>query len=70
VLEAARKEAVHLKDEYVSVEHLLMGILQVDCPPSDILKRYSVDATNFSQPCGISGHQRVTDQNPEGSTRR
>jgi len=66
VLEAARKEAVHLKDEYVSVEHLLMGILQVDCPPSDILKRYSVDATKLLAAMrDIRGTQRVTDQNPE-----
>jgi ATP-dependent Clp protease ATP-binding subunit ClpB len=66
VLEAARKEAGHLKDEYVSVEHLLMGILQVDCPSSDILKRYGVDATKvLAAMRDIRGTQRVTDQNPE-----
>ena len=66
VLEAARKEAEHLKDEYVSVEHLLMGILQVDCPASDILKRYGVDQSKLLAAMrDIRGTQRVTDQSPE-----
>ncbi len=66
VLEAGRKEAEHLKDEYVSVEHLLMGILHVDCPSSDILKRYGVDQGKLLAAMrDIRGTQRVTDQNPE-----
>jgi ATP-dependent Clp protease ATP-binding subunit ClpB len=66
VLEAARKEAEHLKDEFVSVEHLLMAVLQSGSPSSDILKRYGVDATKLlSAMREIRGTQRVTDQNPE-----
>ncbi len=66
VLEAARKEAEHLKDEYVSVEHLLIGVLRVDCPAADILKRYGVDQSKLLAAMrDIRGTQRVTDQSPE-----
>jgi len=66
VLEAAGKEAEHLKDEYVSVEHLLLGTLDVDSPSSDLLKRYSVDKTKvLAAMRNIRGTQRVADQNPE-----
>ena len=66
VLEAARKEAAHLKDEFVSVEHLLMGIFQVDCPAADILKRYGIEQSKLLAAMrDIRGTQRVTDQNPE-----
>ena len=66
VLEAARKEAEHLKDEYVSVEHLLIGVLRIDCPAADILKRYGVDQSKLLAAMrDIRGTQRVTDQSPE-----
>ncbi len=66
VFEIAEKEAGHLKDEYVSVEHLLLGILSEGGPSSDLLKRYGADTTKILTAMReIRGTQRVTDQNPE-----
>ena len=66
VLERAQKEADHLKDEFVSVEHLLLGILAAAGPAADLLKRYGADATKLlSAMREIRGSQRITDQNPE-----
>ncbi len=66
VFETAQKEAERLKDEYVSVELLLIAVLSVSCPSSDILKKYGLDPTKLlSALQEIRGTQRVTDQNPE-----
>jgi ATP-dependent Clp protease ATP-binding subunit ClpB len=66
VFERAEKEAEHLKDEYVSVEHLLLGILAEGGPSAGILKRYGADATKILNAMReIRGTQRVTDDNPE-----
>ncbi len=66
VLEAAEKEAGRLKDEYVSVEHLLAAMLQVSCPASEILKKHGIDSLKLLTALQeIRGSQRVTDQNPE-----
>ncbi|MEE9524760.1 MAG: Clp protease N-terminal domain-containing protein, partial [Thermodesulfovibrionales bacterium] len=66
VLEQAQKEADHLQDEYISVEHLLLGIIAAKGPSADLLKRYGVDKNNFLGAMqNIRGAQRVTDPNPE-----
>jgi ATP-dependent Clp protease ATP-binding subunit ClpB len=44
VFEKAAKEAEHLTDEYVSVEHLLLALVSIGGPCSDILKRYGASA--------------------------
>lgn len=67
VFERAEVEAEHLTDEFISVEHLLLAILNGDGASSDILKKY--DASNkrvLEAMREIRGTQRVTDQNPEG----
>ncbi|MGW8272462.1 MAG: Clp protease N-terminal domain-containing protein, partial [Thermodesulfovibrionales bacterium] len=64
--EAAFREAGHLQDEYVSVEHLLLGAISDGGPVSDILKRHSVDRDSMLRAMQkIRGSQRVTDPNPE-----
>ncbi len=65
-LENAHKNAEHLQDEYVSVEHLLVALLSIGGPCSELLKRYgaSVDKV-LSSMREIRGAQRVTDPNPE-----
>ncbi|MBI5055674.1 MAG: ATP-dependent chaperone ClpB [Nitrospirae bacterium] len=66
VFECAFQEAEHLKDEYVSVEHLLLGILKTKNRVEKILKRHGVtDDKLLSAMREIRGAQRVTDPSPE-----
>jgi ATP-dependent Clp protease ATP-binding subunit ClpB len=64
--ERAFIEAEHLKDDYVSVEHLLLGILKTKNRVEAILKRYGVTEDRvLSAMRQIRGTQRVTDPTPE-----
>ena len=68
VLEAGQKEASKLKDEYVSTEHLLLGILDEgkSSRASSLLNDQSVTKDDVYKALReIRGAQRVTDQNPE-----
>jgi ATP-dependent Clp protease ATP-binding subunit ClpB len=66
VFENAEKEAGHLADEYISVEHLLIALISIGGPCSDLLKRYGVSADKvLSVMREIRGAQRVTDPTPE-----
>jgi ATP-dependent Clp protease ATP-binding subunit ClpB len=66
VLEKAQKEAEHLKDDYVSVEHLLLALIGVSSPAADLLKKYGADHDRILAAMReIRGTQRVTDPNPE-----
>lgn len=67
VLDASFREADRLKDEYVSTEHLLLGLAE-----SKGTEAHRILASNGVTPekvlqvlVSIRGHQRVTDQNPE-----
>jgi ATP-dependent Clp protease ATP-binding subunit ClpB len=66
VFEAAAQEAERLKDDYISTEHLLIGIAAEGGAASKTLA--SVGATRdaiYSAMAEVRGTQRVTDQNPE-----
>ncbi len=67
-LEQAFREASNFKDEYVSTEHLLLGIAhQKGDPAREAL--VSLGATKdaiLKALTAVRGSQRVTDQNPEG----
>ncbi len=66
VFENATKEAEHLADEYVSVEHLLVALVSIGGPCSDLLKRYGATSDRvLSAMREIRGGQRVTDATPE-----
>jgi ATP-dependent Clp protease ATP-binding subunit ClpB len=66
VFENAAKEAEHLADEYVSVEHLLVALVSIGGPCSDLLKRYGATSDRvLSAMREIRGGQRVTDATPE-----
>ncbi|MEW6280662.1 MAG: ATP-dependent chaperone ClpB [Candidatus Eremiobacterota bacterium] len=67
VLDKASKEADRLKDEYVSTEHLLLGLAaQTDDPAGRLLKEFGVLPDRIYQVLvQVRGTQRVTDQNPE-----
>lgn len=65
-LEIAFREAQHLTDEYISVEHLLLALLSEVGPGAEILERYGVTADKARAAMQeIRGTQRVTDTNPE-----
>ncbi|UCE72358.1 MAG: ATP-dependent chaperone ClpB [Nitrospiraceae bacterium] len=66
VFETAFKEAEHLKDDYVSVEHLLLGIINTKNKPSNILLKQGVTPDEVMAAMKkIRGSQRVTDPAPE-----
>jgi ATP-dependent Clp protease ATP-binding subunit ClpB len=66
VIENASREAEHLTDEYVSVEHLLLALIAIGGPCTDLLGRYNVSTDRAMTVLReIRGSQRVTDPNPE-----
>ncbi len=67
VLAAAEQEARHMKDEYVSVEHLLLALLQEgDADVQEFLKRVGLSRNALLDACkAVRGSQRVTSDNPE-----
>ncbi len=66
VFEKAFTEAEHLKDDFVSVEHLLLGIIKTKNRAEKILGRSGVTADKIlSSMREIRGTQRVTDPTPE-----
>jgi len=68
VLDQAFREASNFKDEYVSAEHLLLGILHLKGDPAhDVLAALGVTRDVFLKGLtSVRGSQRVTDRNPEG----
>ncbi len=70
VLTRAEKEAASLKDEYVSVEHLFLGLLEVGKPEGfrKLAKSFGLDrAKVLGALKEIRGSQRVTTDNPEAT---
>ncbi|MDT4944673.1 MAG: ATP-dependent Clp protease ATP-binding subunit ClpB [Pseudonocardiales bacterium] len=68
VLDTADREARRLKDEYVSVEHLLLGLLDEVSAASRLLKAYGVSRDALlGALTSVRGNQRVTSATPEGS---
>jgi ATP-dependent Clp protease ATP-binding subunit ClpB len=68
VLDAAQSEAANLKDEYISAEHLLLGLLDAGGSTlKQILKAHGLKRdTVLKALADLRGNQRVTDQAPEG----
>ncbi len=66
-LENASKEAGQMKDEYVSVEHILLGITELkNSDLNDVLKSYGITKDNILKILkDVRGSGRVTGQNPE-----
>ena len=66
VLNKAEAEAAQLKDEYVSVEHLLLALLEIKSKAQEFLKDAGIDRNKtLATLSSIRGHTRVTDDNPE-----
>jgi ATP-dependent Clp protease ATP-binding subunit ClpB len=68
VLKEAQREMSAFKDEFISVEHLLLAMFDVDNPViQQALRAAGLTRENVLQALtAIRGSQRVTDQNPEG----
>jgi len=69
VLEQAKKEAASFKDEYISVEHLLLALLEADKgEAARILQRAGLNRSKLLQALqGIRGNQRITSEDPEAT---
>ncbi|MBR3812763.1 MAG: ATP-dependent chaperone ClpB [Spirochaetaceae bacterium] len=68
VLAKAEKEAAQLKDEYLSVEHLLLALTETDDRVSDLLKRNGVNREDILAALKeVRGSEHVTSQDPEAT---
>ena len=69
LLVEAENIAKQFKDEYVSVEHLYLALLdEKNAPSSAIFKKYNITREGFLQALSkVRGNQRVTSADPEGS---
>jgi ATP-dependent Clp protease ATP-binding subunit ClpB len=66
VLNDAEREMTGLKDEYVSVEHVLLALTDSKTASGRILREAGVTRDRLMQALvAVRGSQRVTDQNPE-----
>lgn len=66
VLDSAFKEADLMKDEYVSTEHILLGIQNEKNSASDLLQRQGLTKELLYKGLNqIRGNEKVKDQNPE-----
>lgn len=67
VLELAENEMKNFQDEYLSVEHLFLGIMEVKNANIDaIFKKYNITRAAFLDTLkGFRGNQNVTSDNPE-----
>ena len=69
LLPAAERIAQQFKDEYVSVEHLYLALVEeTGTPGARIFRQYGIDREKILQALTkVRGSQRVTSQNPEES---
>jgi ATP-dependent Clp protease ATP-binding subunit ClpB len=67
-VEQAFREAANFKDEYVSTEHLLLGLSREKGDPAvdALLAEGATHEAILKALTAVRGSQRVTDQNPEG----
>ncbi|NER46258.1 MAG: ATP-dependent chaperone ClpB [Symploca sp. SIO1A3] len=66
MLDNAEAARANLGDEYISVEHLLLGIAADERVGKRLLKTYNLDSQKLEAVIlAVRGSQKVTDQNPE-----
>ena len=68
-LNAAEAQAKQMKDEYISVEHVFLGVLQRPGKgAAELFKAFSITTEKFMQTLSsVRGNQRVTSDNPEST---
>ncbi len=68
VIDRALEEARRLGDEYVSTEHLLLGVIEVGGEAQQLLEHHGASREAILNALqGVRGGQRVTSPNPEGT---
>jgi ATP-dependent Clp protease ATP-binding subunit ClpB len=68
LLDTAQKEATQFGDEYVSTEHLLLGVLATQTPAAQLLTERGLTRDRVLELLkSVRGTQRVTTPNPEGT---
>jgi len=68
LLVQAEEEAKRLKDDYISIEHLLLALTEDTGTAGRILKEFGVSRDRLMRALqDVRGHQRVTSQTPEGT---
>jgi len=66
-LNAADTARESLGDDYLSVEHFLLGALKGDSPVGKVMKEVGLNEKNTHEAIiGVRGSQKVTDDSPEG----
>ena len=66
ILHEAEKLADRMSDEYISLEHIFLALLEKGREASAILKKLGVSEAKITRALqDLRGNQRVTDQNPE-----
>jgi len=65
----AEREAERMKDEYISVEHLFLGLLETaDGTVKQLFKEYNISRDEFLKSLSqVRGNARVTSDTPEGT---
>ncbi|MGI5962732.1 MAG: ATP-dependent chaperone ClpB [Lawsonibacter sp.] len=66
-LKSAEQTAQSMKDEYLSVEHLFLGLLEsANGPLKELFRTYAITKEKVMQAlASVRGNQRVTSDNPE-----
>ena len=68
LLNRAEEQAKRLKDEYVSIEHLLLAAADDDGPTGRLLREFGATRDRLMKALvEVRGNQRVTTQNPEAT---
>ncbi len=66
VLNAAEEQRSKMKDDYLSVEHFVLGVFAADAELSRVLESCGLTQAKYLQALrDVRGNQRITDQDPE-----
>ncbi len=69
VLDRARREAMRMKDQFISVEHLFLALFEVPSEARKILESYTSQGFDYNRVfeylTEIRGGETITDPNPE-----
>jgi len=68
-LNSAEQQAEHMKDEYISVEHLFLGMLEApNAAMKELFRIFSINRDEFLKALNeVRGGARVTTDSPEGT---